>query len=76
MRKNELLNLVEETLTTKEADAYIYAHYTVMDNYSIAKKLNLNIDEFYRILDSANCKMKKALNNLPIIEQSNVVLKD
>ena len=76
MRKNELLNLVDETLTSKEADAYIYAHYTVMDNYSIAKKLDVDINEFYVILDSANGKMKKALNNLPIIEQSNVVLKD
>ena len=76
MRKNELLNLVDETLTTKEADAYIYAHYTIMDNYLIAKTLEVNINEFYKILESANGKMRKALNNLPIIEQSNVVLKD
>lgn len=66
----DLLNVVNEVLTEKEANAYIYANYTVMDNYSIAKKLDVDINEFYVILDSANIKMKKALTKIAVKEQT------
>ena len=66
----DLLNVVNEVLTEKEANAYIYAHYTMADNYAIAKKLDVDVNEFYLILDSANMKMKKALTNLTVKEQT------
>ena len=40
------------------------------ENYAIAKKLDVDVNEFYLLLDSANIKMKKALTNLTVKEQT------
>lgn len=65
----DLLNIASEVLNDSELNAYLYAHYSTVDNYFIAKQIGASIDEICDILDSANQKVDNALMNIAIQEQ-------
>jgi len=63
------LNFISNVLTESELNAYLYAHYSTIDNYGIARQIGVSINEICSIINSANKKVDSAVMNIAIQDQ-------